>query len=258
MTTAEALQVRSLSKTFGGVRAIADLSIDVGNSAIECIIGPNGAGKSTLLNILSGFIRPDTGEVLYQGRNLCSLRPDQISALGIVRTFQAARPFESLSLLENLLAFGADQPGEHAWRALFGTRKARHRESDLIETANRIADDLRLTPLLLAPSTELSGGQKKLLDLGRALMCDPQLILLDEPVSGVNPALSGEIATAIKTLAAHGYRFVIVEHNMSFVRAISDHVIVLAEGQLLARGSFEDILNNTQVQEAYLGNVARA
>jgi len=258
MTPVEALQIRNVSKTFGGVRAVVDLSIDLGNNAIECIIGPNGAGKSTLLNILSGFIRPDTGEVLYQGRNLCSLRPDQISALGIVRTFQTARPFASLSLLENLLAFGAGQPGEHAWQALIGIPKARRREADLIETANRTAADLQLSPLLRAPSTELSGGQKKLLDLGRALMCDPQLILLDEPVSGVNPALSVEIATAIKALTGQGYRFVIVEHNMSFVRAISDHVIVLAEGRLLARGSFEDILHNTQVQEAYLGNVARA
>jgi ABC-type branched-subunit amino acid transport system ATPase component len=257
MTSAESLQIRNLSKTFGGVKAVVDLSIDVGSNAIECIIGPNGAGKSTLLNILSGFIRPDAGEVLYRGRNLCSLRPDQISALGIVRTFQTARPFESLSLIENLLAFGAGQPGEHAWQALLGTSKARHRESELIVSANRIATDLRLNPLLHEPSMELSGGQKKLLDLGRALMCDPQLILLDEPVSGVNPALSMEIATAIKSLASQGYRFVIVEHNMSFVRAISDHVVVLAEGRLLARGSFEDILNNTQVQEAYLGNVAR-
>jgi ABC-type branched-subunit amino acid transport system ATPase component len=158
-----------------------------------------------------------------------------------------------LSVLENLLVFGAEQPGEQPWQALLRTAAARNRESEIIGTANRTATRLNLAPLLHDKATALSGGQKKLLDLGRALMCAPQLILLDEPVAGVNPALGVEIAEAVKELARNGYHFIIVEHNMNFVRTISDNVIVLAEGQVLARGTFEQVVDDVQVQEAYFG-----
>jgi ABC-type branched-subunit amino acid transport system ATPase component len=249
----ERLEIRGIAKAFGGVAALVDLDLDLGTHAIVSIIGPNGAGKTTLLNIVSGFLRPDRGRVLYRGHDLCALRPDQISALGVVRTFQMPRAFPSLSVLENLLAFGADQPGELPTHALLRTHRARARETELMESARSIAGRVNLASVLHDPASELSGGQKKLLDLGRALMRAPQLILLDEPVSGVNPALSEAIAGAVRELASEGYRFIIVEHNMGFVRTISDHVIVLAEGKLLARGSFDAIIDNIQVQEAYLG-----
>jgi ABC-type branched-subunit amino acid transport system ATPase component len=251
--TPEHLEIRGIAKAFGGVDALVDLDLDLGTHAIVSIIGPNGAGKTTLLNIVSGFLRPDRGQVQYRGRDLCALRPDEISALGVVRTFQQPRAFASLSVLENLLAFGANQPGELPTHALLRTHGARSRETELIVSARSIAGRLNLASVLHDSASELSGGQKKLLDLGRALMRAPQMILLDEPVSGVNPALSDAIARAIRELAAEGFRFIIVEHNMGFVRTISDHVVVLAEGKLLARGSFDAIVENVQVQEAYLG-----
>jgi ABC-type branched-subunit amino acid transport system ATPase component len=255
--TSDVLQISKVSKAFGGIHALVDLNLEIGKHSIVSVIGPNGAGKTTLLNVVSGFLRPDTGHVLYGGRDLCSLRPDQINAIGVVRTFQLPRPFASLSVLENLLTFGPDQPGERPTLALLHAHRARVRESEIIGIAQGIARRLNLESVIHRSAMELSGGQKKLLDLGRALMCAPQLILLDEPVSGVNPALSETIASAIKDLAADGYRFVIVEHNMNFVRTISDHVVVLADGQLLARGPFAEIIENTHVQEAYFGGSRR-
>jgi ABC-type branched-subunit amino acid transport system ATPase component len=254
---ADVLRIAKVSKAFGGIHALVDLDLDIGAHAIVSIIGPNGAGKTTLLNVVSGFLRPDAGRVLYRGRDLCSMRPDQINAIGVVRTFQLPRPFASLSVLENLLAFGAAQAGERPALALLHARRARAREAQIIEMAEAIAGRLNLSPVIHNSALELSGGQKKLLDLGRALMSAPQLILLDEPVSGVNPALSETIASAIKQLAADGFRFVIVEHNMNFVRTISDDVVVLADGQLLTRGSFAEIMENTHVQEAYFGGSRR-
>jgi ABC-type branched-subunit amino acid transport system ATPase component len=257
VTATDVLEIRKVSKAFGGVHALVDLDVDIGAHPVVSIIGPNGAGKTTLLNVVSGFLRPDIGHVLYRGRDLCSLRPDQINAIGVVRTFQLPRPFASLSVLENLLTFGAEQPGELPTLSLLYARRARSREAEIIGIARGIAQRLRLESVIDRSAIELSGGQKKLLDLGRALMCAPQLILLDEPVSGVNPALSETIAGAIKEFAADGYRFVIVEHNMNFVRTISDHVVVLADGQLLAQGSFVEIMENAQVQEAYFGGRRR-
>jgi branched-chain amino acid transport system ATP-binding protein/neutral amino acid transport system ATP-binding protein len=253
MTQPAYIRIDGLSKSFGGVHALEGLDLAIDEHPILTVIGPNGAGKTTLLNVISGYIAPDHGSAAFRGRRLSGLRPDQINALGVVRTFQTARAFASLSVLENLMLFAADQPGERPWHAALRARGSRERERAVMDAAHAIAARLRLTAVLGNPADQLSGGQKKLLDLGRVLMREPTLILLDEPVAGVNPALAEEIGALIRSLAAEGQRFLIVEHNMNFVRAISDFVVVMAAGRHLASGTFAEITENEAVQEAYLG-----
>jgi ABC-type branched-subunit amino acid transport system ATPase component len=247
------LLVQDVTRSFYGVHALNGASLVVPGNGITGLIGPNGAGKTTLFNCISGVIPPDSGRIIFDGQDITGLRPDQITRAGLVRTFQIARGLPRLSVLDNLMIYGAAQPGERIWPALVKTTAAREREEVLLKRAVGIADRLNLTRVIRNPASELSGGQKKLLEIGRALMAEPTMLLLDEPVAGVNPTLAREIGEHLIGLAREGLPILLIEHHMDMVSRLCDHVIVLAEGRHLAEGSFADIAGNTTVQEAYMG-----
>ncbi len=250
------LSASGLERSFYGVRALNGAALDVRAGTITGLIGPNGAGKTTVFNCLSGVIPCEAGQILFDGADITGLRPEQISQLGLVRTFQIARGFPKLTVLETLLLHGDGQPGENVLTAVFTPGRSRARERDLIDRAREVAEQLNLTGVLENMSSDLSGGQKKLLEIGRALMGRPKLILLDEPVAGVNPALAGEIAERIAALRETGLTFLIVEHDMDIVARLCDPVIVMAAGARLTEGTFDEIVADRRVQDAYLGQRA--
>jgi ABC-type branched-subunit amino acid transport system ATPase component len=251
------LEVRDLTRSFYGIHALGGVDLTVEAHRITGLIGPNGAGKTTLFNCISGVVAPDSGTVLFGGRDITGWRPARISSVGLIRTFQIARGFPRLTVYENLLLYGDRQPGERASAALMRSEAALRRESELTDRAFAIASRLNLVPVLNEPASSLSGGQKKLLEIGRVLMGRPQLILLDEPVAGVNPSLTREIAAHLRSLVDDGLSVLLIEHHMDTIAQLCDHVVVLAEGKNLAEGSFEALSRNDAVQEAYMGRQRR-
>jgi ABC-type branched-subunit amino acid transport system ATPase component len=247
------LRVENVTRSFYGVHALTGVTLSVPGQGITGLIGPNGAGKTTLFNCISGVIPPDGGRIVFAGRDIAGLRPDQISRAGLVRTFQIARGLPRLSVLDNLMLYGGGQPGEGMWAALTRARESREREQELTEKAVAIAQRLNLARVIRNPASALSGGQKKLLEIGRALMAEPTMILLDEPVAGVNPTLAREIGEHLTRLAAEGLPILLIEHHMDMVARLCDRVIVMAEGRHLAEGMFEELADNLRVQEAYMG-----
>jgi branched-chain amino acid transport system ATP-binding protein/neutral amino acid transport system ATP-binding protein len=247
------LEVHDVERSFYGVRALTGVDLNVVAGRITGLIGPNGAGKTTLFNCITGTIPPDRGRILFDGRDITGLRPDQITHAGLVRTFQIARGLPRLSVLDNLLLYGTHQPGERAAVALLRPLAARHREDELMTRAVAIARRLNLFAVIRNPASDLSGGQKKLLEIGRALMTDPKLILLDEPVAGVNPTLAKEIGLHLRSLVDDGISILLIEHHMDMVARLCDHVVVMAEGRRLAEGTFDEIASNVEVQLAYMG-----
>ncbi|MGE5202870.1 MAG: ABC transporter ATP-binding protein [Acidobacteriota bacterium] len=247
------LEIRDLYRSFYGVRALEGARLSVAEGTITGLIGPNGAGKTTLFNCISGLIPPDRGTIVFAGTEITGWRPDRIVALGLTRTFQIARGFPTLSVFENLMLYGPHQPGEGLAAAVLGNSAAAAREQVLARRALEIAERLRLTGLLNNPASALSGGQKKLLELGRALMAEPKLILLDEPIAGVNPTLANEIAVHLQDLRSEGITCLVIEHHMDMISRLCDPVIVMAEGRHLAEGGFVEIAADPSVQEAYMG-----
>jgi ABC-type branched-subunit amino acid transport system ATPase component len=247
------LEITGLRRSFYGVSALNGVDLSIAPQSITGLIGPNGAGKTTLFNCVSGLIPPHAGIVRFDGVDIVGWRPDRITRRGLVRTFQIARGFPRLSVMENLLLYGADQLGERIMPALLHSARARQREEALRCRARAVAERLNLGRVLDKAAAELSGGQKKLLEIGRALMTDPKLILLDEPIAGINPTLAEEIAAHLQALRFEGLSFLIIEHHMDMIARLCDPVIVMAEGRTLAEGSFAAIQANLDVQEAYMG-----
>ncbi len=252
-TTPPLLDIRGVTRAFYGVHALNGVNVSVQPGRITGLIGPNGAGKTTLFNCISGVIPPSTGSILFDGQDIAGWRPDRITRRGLVRTFQIARGCPRLTVRENLLLYGVHQPGEHVLAALFRTKAMRSREAELERRVIDIAGRLRLTHVLDNKAAALSGGQKKLLEIGRALMADPKLILLDEPIAGVNPTLAREIGDRLREIADDGMTLLLIEHQMDMIARLCDHVIVMAEGQRLTEGSFAEVSGNATVQEAYMG-----
>ena len=247
------LEVRALTRSYYGVHALRGVDLSVEAGRITGLIGPNGAGKTTLFNCISGLVPPDSGSVRFEGRAITAWRPDRITGVGLVRTFQIARGFPRLSVLENLLLYGTRQPGERLIHAVLRSPAARRRESQLRQRARAIAHRLNLTRVLDDRAADLSGGQKKLLEIGRALMAQPRLLLLDEPVAGVNPTLAREIGEHLRGLVVDGISVLLIEHHMDTIAALCDPVIVMAEGRHLRQGSFAKLAADPIVQEAYMG-----
>jgi ABC-type branched-subunit amino acid transport system ATPase component len=247
------LEIRDVARSFYGVHALRGASFSVESGRITGLIGPNGAGKTTLFNCISGLVPPDSGRILFDGRDITGLRPDQIARQGLVRTFQIARGLPRLTVFDNLLLYGQDQPGERLVTALLRLPQMRRREKKLAERAVAVAARLNLTRVLEQPASDLSGGQKKLLEIGRALMASPKLMLLDEPVAGVNPTLTREIAARLRALVEDGITILLIEHHMDMISRLCDHVVVMAEGRRLVEGSFAELTRNEAVQEAYMG-----
>jgi len=247
------LEVQDVTRSFYGVHALRGASFTVEAGRITGLIGPNGAGKTTLFNCISGLIPADSGRVLFKGQDITRWRPDQITRQGLVRTFQIARGFPRLSVFDNLMIYGQGQPGEAFTAALIRPPQLRVREEELKLRALAIARRLNLMRVLAERAANLSGGQKKLLEIGRALMAEPKLILLDEPVAGVNPSLTLEIGTHLRDLVADGISILLIEHHMDMISRLCDHVIVMAEGRRLTEGTFAELASNESVQEAYMG-----
>ena len=248
------LEVRGLRHRFGGVTALDGADLDVEPQKITGLIGPNGAGKTTLFNAVSGALRPQRGTVRFAGLDVTGWRPDRLVDAGLSRTFQIARGLAQLTVIENLMLYGKHQPGETFSAAVLRTAAARKREDEVRERALDVARELDLLPVGDSRAIDLSGGQKKLLELGRALMADPKLILLDEPAAGINPTLARRLAEHILVLKARGLTFLIIEHNMGLVAELCDHVVVLAQGKRLTEGRFADLRADARVQEAYMGH----
>jgi branched-chain amino acid transport system ATP-binding protein/neutral amino acid transport system ATP-binding protein len=247
------LDVRAVTRSFYGVAALRGVTLSVEASRITGLIGPNGAGKTTLFNCVSGLVPPDAGRIVFDGTDITGARADVIARRGLVRTFQIARGFPRLTVLEHLLLHGQGQPGEALAIALLRSAAMREREAALYARALDVARRLELTRVLYNTAAELSGGQKKLLEIGRALMAEPKMLLLDEPIAGVNPTLARAIGERLRELAADGITILLIEHQMDAIARLCDHVIVLAEGRTLIEGTFAALANNPVVQEAYMG-----
>jgi len=248
------LSAKGLSKSFGGIRAVNNADLDVPQGSITGLIGPNGAGKTTLFNLLSNFIRPDKGEVFLDGQPIHQLPPYQIALKGCVRTFQVARVLSRLTVLENMLLASPGQTGENFLNVWFQGAKIRQLEQENRAKALDILDSIGLGEKAQDYAGALSGGQRKLLEIGRVRMTDPELILLDEPAAGVNPTLIAQISDHIIEWNRQGITFLIIEHNMDVIMSLCHHVWVLAEGTNLADGSPSEIQKNERVLKAYLGD----
>ena len=248
------LSAKGLSKSFGGIRAVNNAYLEVPQGSITGLIGPNGAGKTTLFNLLSNFIRPDKGEVFLDGQPIHQLPPYQIALKGCVRTFQVARVLSRLTVLENMLLASPGQTGENFLKVWFQGAKIRQQEQENRAKALDILDSIGLGEKAHDYAGALSGGQRKLLEIGRVLMTKPKLILLDEPAAGVNPTLIAQISDHIIEWNRQGITFLIIEHNMDVIMSLCHHVWVLAEGTNLADGIPSEIQKNERVLKAYLGD----
>jgi neutral amino acid transport system ATP-binding protein len=247
-----AIVVDGVTRTFGGLTAVSVDHLEVQRGGITGLIGPNGAGKTTLFNLLTGFDRPNTGTWSYDGRSLGKLSPHQVARLGVVRTFQLTKALSRLTVLQNMLLGAQDQRGESFLRALVpGTWRAQEKANT--EKAMDLLQRFKLDAKKDDFAGTLSGGQRKLLEMARALMSDPQVVMLDEPMAGVNPALTQSLLGHVKDLREQGMTVIFVEHDMDVVRDISDWVVVMAAGRIIAEGPPESISQNQAVVDAYLG-----
>jgi len=254
MTTDHILQVRGVSKSFDGIRAVNEASFEVERGSITGLIGPNGAGKTTMFNLVSGFLRPNRGTILFDGQRIDGRAGHVIARAGLVRTFQIPRVLTRLTVLENMMLAAKHQPGETFGAALLMPGRVAKRERQVREQAIRLLELIRLTRLANDYAGTLSGGQRKLLEFGRALMTEPRMVLLDEPMAGVNPALALQLLEHILELrASEGTTFCVIEHDMEAVMAISDRIVVMDEGTVIAVGLPEEIQKNERVIDAYLG-----
>ena len=247
------LSAGGLVKSFGGLRAVDNATIEVATGSITGLIGPNGAGKTTLFNLLSSFIAPDQGRVVFDGEPIQSLQPHEIAQRGLIRTFQVAKVLSRLSVMENLLLAAQHQSGENFWNTWYRQQRIAQEERQQRDRALAILESIGLAHMAHEYAGALSGGQRKLLEMGRALMTNPKLILLDEPAAGVNPTLINQICDRILSWNREGLTFLIIEHNMDVIMSLCDRVWVLAEGRNLAVGTPTEIQSNAAVLEAYLG-----
>ena len=248
------LKIKDLNKSFGGLKAVNNVNLEIDKGSITGLIGPNGAGKTTLFNTIAGLYVPDNGDVYLEEKNIAGLKPHELFSMGVLRTFQIAHEFASLTVLENLMMVPGNQRGEKLIYALFGDKAVKKEEEEIRVKAIEVIEFLNLKHLTQEIAGNLSGGQKKLLELGRTMMVEANLVLLDEVGAGVNRTLLNEISDAIIRLnKERNYTFFVIEHDMDLIEKICDPVIVMAEGSVLFEGKFTDVKSNEEVIEAYLG-----
>ncbi|MGM0543615.1 MAG: ABC transporter ATP-binding protein [Pseudomonadota bacterium] len=251
------IEVQQVNKAFGGLQVIDDCSIRVEKGSITGMIGPNGAGKSTLFNLMAGALQPDSGRILLDGEDITALSADQRFHKGLLRTFQIAHEFSHMSALENLMMVPPEQAGENLFTAWFKPGLVRHEEAEVRRRALEVIDFVGLHHVRNELAGNLSGGQKKLLELGRTMMTNAKIVLLDEIAAGVNRTLLGDLIGNIERLNREmGYTFLVIEHDMDMIARLCDPVIVLAQGQVMVEGHIEDIQNNPEVIDAYFGTGA--
>ena len=252
------LQIKNLSKYFGGLAAVSNCSLKVKKGTITGIIGPNGSGKTTLFNLIAGNLYSSSGNVVFNNEDITNFPSYQLFSKGLLRTFQIAHEFSNLSVLENLMMVPGNQSGEKLINALLNPSKVKKEEKEVKSKALEVAEFLKLDHLKNELAGNLSGGQKKLLELGRTMMVDAKLVLLDEVGAGVNRSLLKDLGTAIEKLNKEkGYTFCMIEHDMDFIERLCDPVIVMAEGSVLFEGSVDDAKKDEKVIESYLGKGSR-
>ncbi|KQI72535.1 branched-chain amino acid ABC transporter ATPase [Loktanella sp. 5RATIMAR09] len=246
--------VEDVVKTFGGFRAVDGASMTIEEGTITGLIGPNGAGKTTLFNVIAGVLKPTSGRITMHGEDITGLPPHELFHKGLLRTFQIAHEFSSMTVRENLMMVPGDQSGEVLWNTWFGRKRIANEERALQAKADEVIEFLTIDHLKEEKAGNLSGGQKKLLELGRTMMVDAKIVFLDEVGAGVNRTLLNTIGDAIIRLnKERNYTFVVIEHDMDFIGRLCDPVICMAEGHVLAEGTLDEIKANEQVIEAYLG-----
>ena len=250
------LEIRNVTKAFGGFQALDGVRLSVPLDSLFGLIGPNGAGKSTLFSVISGFLSADQGEIALGGRRIDGLSAPARARAGMVRTFQVPREFSHLTVRENLMAAAPAQTGEGLFGLFFRPGTVRREEAAIAARVEETIALLKLTRVADQPSGKLSGGQKKLLELGRALMVEPRLILLDEPFAGVNPVLIGEIMERIAELNGRGIGFLVIEHDLEALTRLVSRMAVMDRGRVLAEGEPAAVLDEPQVREAYLGGLS--
>lgn len=252
------LKVEGVYKSFGGLMAVCDCSFNVKEGSITGLIGPNGAGKTTLFNIIAGRYKPDRGRIFFKDKEIDGLPPHQIYRRKLYRTFQITREFAQMTVLENLMLMPEGQVGENIWWTWFRGGSVKRQERELLKKAEEVLDFVELGNLKDELAGSLSGGQKKLLEIGRSLMAEPEMVLLDEPGAGVNPTLMRKLVDNIRRLRDEkGITFLLIEHNMDLIMELCNPIVVMSEGRKLAEGTPEEVRNNEQVLEAYLGGQYR-
>ncbi len=250
------LQVQNVSCRYGGFTAVNEVSLSLQTKEILGIAGTNGAGKSTLFAAIAGQQSASSGKILFDGQDISKIPPYLRAQRGLVRTFQVPREFKSLTVHENLLASAPNPQGEQLFASLVLTTARKQREQALTEKADQILHFLNLAKVRDTLASKLSGGQKKLLELGRVLMLDPRCILLDEPFAGVNPVLIEEICQHVHTLNAQGIAFIVIEHHLQALKSLTKRLIVMDRGAVLAEGDPQAVLDDPRVQQAYMGGIA--
>jgi len=252
------LKVEGVYKSFGGLMAVCDCSFNVQKGSITGLIGPNGAGKTTLFNIIAGRYKPDRGRIFFKDQEIDGLPPHQIYRRKLYRTFQITREFAQMTVLENLMLMPEGQVGENIWWTWFRGGSVKRQEHELLKKAEEVLDFVELGNLKDELAGSLSGGQKKLLEIGRSLMAEPEMVLLDEPGAGVNPTLMRKLVDNIRRLRDEkDITFLLIEHNMDLIMELCNPIVVMSEGRKLAEGTPEEVRNNERVLEAYLGGQYR-
>ena len=246
------LQCRDIAKSFGGVAAVVNCSLTLARGEILGLIGPNGAGKSTVLDVLAGRTSPDAGSILFDGKNVTRWRASERAADGIIRSFQLNSEFGGLTVLENVLVACQEHPGEGLFNALFRRRRWQHHERIQVGRARGLLEEFGLIGFEREYARTLSGGQKRLLELCRSVMANPQVLLLDEPTVGISPMLLSGLVEHLRRLAADGVSCLLVEHSLDIVSQLCDRVLVMAGGSVIAEGSFEEVVAEKAVKDAYL------
>ena len=247
------LRVEDLAKSFGALVATDHATFEVERGTITGLIGPNGAGKSTLFNLISGFYESDAGRVTVNGTDVTHMEPYEIADHGLIRTFQTPRKLEGMTVREAMLVGPREQPGESFIKLFTDPESVREREQRNLEDAQKILEDFEIDHLATQPATKISGGQLKLVELARAMLAEPEILLLDEPAAGVNPTLRKKLAEQIRRLNGQGTTFLLIEHDMEFVMSLADPVIVLDRGHVLMEGTPDEVQNDEGVIDAYLG-----
>ena len=251
------LSVQDLVKHFGGILAVNGATFDVGEGSVTALIGPNGAGKTTLFNVITGFYRAERGSVRFEGQEIMRRPPYVVARLGMVRTFQITKALARMPVIDNMMLAAPNQPGERLYELIVRRRASRAREREVRERAEELLEVFQLTKLADEYAGVLSGGQRKLLEFARALMAEPHMLLLDEPMAGINPTLGARLLEHIQQLRTErGMTFLFVEHDMEVVMGHSDRVIVMAEGRVIASGPPEEVRRDQRVIDAYLGGGA--
>ena len=248
------LEVDHLSKRFGGVHAVEDFDLEVEEGSLTGLIGPNGAGKSTAIELITGYLKPDGGHIRFMGRDIHGLAPHRISRLGLLRSFQLAREWPALTVMENMLVAATDPKAIAMWRGAVSGRRLRRDQQVVMARCHEVLDEFGLAQLEDELAGRLSGGQKRLLEFARLVMARPRLVLLDEPLAGVNPVMGARIQAHVGGLVDHGITVLLVEHNLQIIESLCSSVVVMALGSHIAKGEMSELRSNPTVVDAYLGS----